>query len=363
MPSTVTFVALSVPVQVLFTASFAMVVPVVQAIVPYQLRGLGNALVTLYIFLIGAVGGSMIAAFLINAYGARTAIIMLAVPSLSIGSLMLLRGAGSIRDDLAVIVEELHEEQAEHERRAAGPNKVPAIQMAGVDFSYGQLQILFGVDLEVSKGETLALLGTNGAGKTTVLKVVTGLVVPERGVVRHHGRTITFHAPERRAAHGIHMLPGGRGVWPNLTVHNNLVVGAYAYRRDPQGVQRRIDKVLDRFPQLAERTDVRAADLSGGQQQTLALARVMLHEPDVLIIDELSLGLAPAVVQELLASLEQLKRAGQTMIIVEQSLNVALSIADRAVFMEKGRVQFDGPAAELLERDDLARAVFLGSSE
>jgi ABC-type branched-subunit amino acid transport system ATPase component len=159
---------------------------------------------------------------------------------------------------------------------------------------------------------------------------------------------------------GIQLLPGGRGVFSNLTVRDNFVVGAYAYRRDPDDVQRRIDRVLDLFPVLADRLNARAGALSGGQQQVLALARVMLHEPDVLIIDELSLGLAPTMVQSLLQSIDRLKKAGQTMVIVEQSLNVALAVADRAVFLEKGQVRFEGSARELAARDDLVRAVFLG---
>ena len=126
-------------------------------------------------------------------------------------------------------------------------------------------------------------------------------------------------------------------------------------------MRRRIDRVLELYPALAARLRDKAGDLSGGQQQMLALARVMLHEPDVLIIDELSLGLAPTVVQDLLGHIDRLREAGQTMIIVEQSLNVALAIADRAVFLEKGQVRFEGPAQELAERDDLARAVFLGT--
>ncbi|MCY3578328.1 MAG: ATP-binding cassette domain-containing protein, partial [bacterium] len=133
------------------------------------------------------------------------------------------------------------------------------------------------------------------------------------------------------------------------------------YRRDTADRDRRIEKVLDMFPELGKRLNERAGNLSGGQQQMLALARVMLHEPEVLMIDELSLGLAPVVVQSLLETVEELKDQGQTMIIVEQSLNVALAISDRAVFLEKGQVRFEGPAQELAERDDLARAVFLGT--
>ena len=176
-----------------------------------------------------------------------------------------------------------------------------------------------------------------------------------------HGRTITFATPEQRAAMGIQMLPGGKGVFSDLSIRDNLVIGAYQYRSDPEDVERRIQQVYELFPALQAREDARAGDLSGGQQQMLALARVMLHEPEILVIDELSLGLAPAVVQDLLATIDRLKEAGQTMIIVEQSLNVALAVADRAVFLEKGEVRFEGDAQELAERDDLARAVFLGT--
>ncbi len=361
MPNEYLFVAVGIPVQVLFASSFAMVGPTVQAIVPYRLRGLGSALVTLYIFLIGAVGGALVAALLIDAYGPRTAIIALAIPSLSIGALMLLRGASSIKYDLSLIVAELQEELEEHERQREDPELIPAIQVADLDFSYGPVQILFDLNFSVSKGETLALLGTNGAGKSTVLRVITGLGTPQRGVVRLHGRTITYSTPEQRAAMGIQMLPGGKGTFPNLSIGDNLRIGAYRYRHDAADVQRRIDRVVEVFPSLSDRMGDRAGNLSGGQQQMLALARVMLHEPEVLIIDELSLGLAPALVQDLLEHIDALKEAGQTMIIVEQSLNVALAVADRAVFLEKGQVRFEGSARELAERDDLARAVFLGS--
>jgi ABC-type branched-subunit amino acid transport system ATPase component len=244
---------------------------------------------------------------------------------------------------------------------AADPDHVPALAVSGIDFAYGHVQVLFGVDFHVDHGETLALLGTNGAGKSTVLRVVAGLGTPSQGSIRLNGRNITYTSPEQRSAMGLQLLPGGRGVFPTMTVAQNLEMGAYLLRHDHRLRQERTDRVLELFPVLADRRRQLAGSLSGGQQQQLALARVMLHDPEVLIIDELSLGLAPIVVAELLETLARLKeQEGQTIVVVEQSLNVALQVADRAVFLEKGQVRFEGPAQDLADRDDLARAVFLG---
>lgn len=361
MPNVVLFVIFGTINGTLLGAAFSMIGPSIQAVVPYRLRGMGTAIITFFMFAIGGVGGGFLSAFLQNELGERPAIIFLTLMSMPIGGWFIIRGAGRMRRDLSLVVAELQEEQEEQRRRAADPESLPALQVNDIDFSYGRVQVLFDLAFEVKKGETLALLGTNGAGKSTILRVITGLNTPERGVVRMHGRTITFATPEQRAAMGIQMLPGGKGVFSDLSIRDNLVIGAYQYRSDPEDVERRIERVYELFPALQAREDARAGDLSGGQQQMLALARVMLHEPEILVIDELSLGLAPAVVQDLLATIDRLKEAGQTMIIVEQSLNVALAVADRAVFLEKGEVRFEGDAQELAERDDLARAVFLGT--
>jgi ABC-type branched-subunit amino acid transport system ATPase component len=229
------------------------------------------------------------------------------------------------------------------------------------DFSYGPVQVLFNVNFEIHRGECVALLGTNGAGKSTILRCISGLEVPERGVLRLNGRNITFVAPEQRVKHGIVQLPGGKGVFPSLTVMQNLAVAARLRGGSSADVEGRISHVLEIFPELADRPKQQARSLSGGQQQMLALARVLMQEPEILLIDELSLGLAPVVVARLLELVDQLRARGQTMIIVEQSLNVALAICDRAIFLEKGEVKFEGDARELMERDDLARAVFFGT--
>jgi ABC-type branched-subunit amino acid transport system ATPase component len=262
---------------------------------------------------------------------------------------------------VALTVEELEEERDEQVRLREHGADSPVIQVRNLDFSYGKVQVLFDVSLDVYRGETLALLGTNGAGKSTLLRVVSGLGVPQRGVVRFNGRTVTYADAETRVKIGIVQLMGGTAIFPPLSVEENLRMGGFLY--SGKDLERRIDRVCELLPVVRQRWRSTAGDLSGGEQQMVALAMTLLHEPEVLIIDELSLGLAPLVVQRLLEVVRELQARGMTMIIVEQSLNVALSIADRAVFMEKGEVKFEGVAGELLERDDLVRAVFLSKGE
>jgi len=286
------------------------------------------------------------------------------LPSSIIGGALMLNGSRHIRHDLAMTVAELQEEHEEYARQRTDPESIPVVQVHNVDFSYrgggSDVQVLFDVSFEVHRGETLALLGTNGAGKSTILEIIAGLETPERGVVRLNGTTLTFASPETRSAMGIHLLSGGTGVWGPMSVRHNLEMGAHLYRGDRDDVEQRIERVLDLFPEMKEQLDQAAGTLSGGQQQTLALALTLLHEPEILIIDELSLGLAPVAVARLMTEIERLQAAGQTMLIVEQSINLALEIADRAVFLEKGSVRFEGAAADLAGRDDLVRAVFLG---
>jgi ABC-type branched-subunit amino acid transport system ATPase component/predicted MFS family arabinose efflux permease len=361
MPNALSFAIMGVPQQIMLFSAFTMVGPVITTIVPYRLRGMGSALASIYIFFIGATGGAVLSALLSDEFGPRTAVLALVVPSTIIGGYLILRGSRFIRNDLSLVVAELREEMSEHEKRTVAPDSVPKLQVVDVDFAYGPVQVLFDVGFEVHPGEVLALLGTNGAGKSTILRAIAGLGTPARGVVRLDGRNITYTTPEQRARLGVRILMGGKGIFPAMTVHENLEMAAFVYRSDKADSRRRLDRAYDLFPALAEKRKAPASTLSGGQQQMLALAMVLLHDPEVLAIDELSLGLAPLLVQELLAVIERLRDEGMTIIIVEQSLNVALSIADRAVFLEKGAVRFSGAAAELAERDDLARAVFLGT--
>jgi len=349
--------------QTLISMAFVAVPSVIAAVSPYRIRAQAFALLPVFIFLMGGFFGGLIVGQLSDAYNERTAMLVAAPPAALIGGALIAYGSRYIRRDISRAVEELLEEQEEQRRAAADPASVPALQVHNLDFAYGSVQVLFDVSFEVARGEVLALLGTNGAGKSTLLRAVSGLGIPDRGVVRLGGRTITYAEAEDRFAAGLVQLRGGEGVFEDLSVADNLAASVLAAGLERAEVETRSERVLSMFPALAERPDTPGRSLSGGQQQMLALAMVLMHEPEVLLIDELSLGLAPVVVQELLGVVERLRERGQTMVIVEQSLNVALAFADRAIFMEKGRIRFEGPARELAERDDLARAVFLGGED
>ena len=236
----------------------------------------------------------------------------------------------------------------------------PLLEVREVDFSYGPVQVLFGIDLSVARGEVLALLGTNGAGKSTLLRAISGLGRVDAGRIVFDGADITSSEPGERVRRGIVQMPGGKAIFPDLTVAENLQAASYTFIWDRPRVAEQIERAVELFPVLGERMDQPAATLSGGEQQMLGLATALLLDPAILLIDELSLGLAPIVVEQLLQVVSDLRETGLTIVIVEQSVNVALAVADRAVFMEKGTVRFEGPAADLLERDDLVRAVFLG---
>lgn len=235
------------------------------------------------------------------------------------------------------------------------------LRVEGVDFSYGRLQVLFEVTASVARGEALALLGTNGAGKSTLLRIIAGLEQPAHGRVLLDGHDVTAVPAEQMIGRGVVLVSGGKAVFPDLTVEENLQVQALSLPgRKAAGAARH--RVYDIFPRLRERLGQKAASMSGGEQQQLALAKAVMLQPKLLCIDELSLGLAPVVVQELLSVVRDIHRQGSTVILVEQSLNIAAELCDRALFMEKGAIRFEGAPSELLERDDIARAVFLGAA-
>jgi ABC-type branched-subunit amino acid transport system ATPase component len=230
-----------------------------------------------------------------------------------------------------------------------------------LDFSYGRLQVLFGISMQVLRGESLAVLGTNGAGKSTLLRVIAGLERPDRGSIVFAGKSIAGTPAEVLSRQGLMLIPGGRAIFGDMTVDENLEMQALAVRRQRQVFHERKERVLATFPALARRLTRQAGRMSGGEQQQLALAKALLLEPQLLCVDELSLGLAPVVVGELLEIVKGLNESGLTTVVVEQSLNIAAQLCQRAVFIEKGEIRFEGRTAELLERNDIARAVFFGN--
>jgi len=244
---------------------------------------------------------------------------------------------------------------------ASPPAPVEAgwLSVRGLDVAYDNVQVLFGVDFDIPQGQITALLGTNGAGKSTLLKAIGGVAPVTAGTLHLGPVDLAKLRPEQVPAQGIAQMPGGHGVFPSLTVDENLRVAAWLFRKDRVDARHRIDRSRSRFPILESRRDDPAANLSGGQQQQLALAMALLARPKLLLVDELSLGLAPVVVNDLLTELRALRDQGTTIVVVEQSVNVALSVADHAYFMEKGEIRFSGDAQDLLDQPDLVRAVFL----
>ena len=228
--------------------------------------------------------------------------------------------------------------------------------------SYGAVEVLRSIDFTVATGEIVALLGTNGAGKSTILRCISGLLKPDSGHIFYEDEDIAGVTTEDTVRLGITQIPGGRGLLPNLTIEENLRMGAYPIRRDRAAVKAGFDRVYQTFPRLAERRKQLAGHLSGGEGQMLAIGRALMLRPKLMMIDELSLGLAPLIVQQLVEVVHEINETGVSMILVEQSANLALSVTDHAYFIEKGVIRFDGSSRELLERDDLLRSVFLAAS-
>ena len=241
-----------------------------------------------------------------------------------------------------------------------GPDAAALLVVRDVEAAYGSVPVLFGVDLAVGPRDSVALLGTNGAGKSTILRVIGGLLPATAGNVIFDGEDITALDPTERVRRGLVTVPGGRGVFDSLTVADNLRIAAWVNRKDEAFVAQAMAEIDALFPRLRERWDSKAGSLSGGEQQMLTISQAMLCRPKLLMIDELSLGLAPSVVAELIVVVQQLVGQGISVVVVEQSLNVAATLSDDAVFMERGQVRFTGATSALLSRDDLARSVFFG---
>ena len=229
-----------------------------------------------------------------------------------------------------------------------------------LEVAYGAIQAVKGVSLEVKAGEVIAIIGANGAGKSSLLRCIAGLEPAAGGSIRIADTDCTRLAPQRRVGLGVALSPEGRGVFPDQTVRENLMLGAYARRQDKAGVMRSIEREFGRFPRLRERQDQLAGTLSGGEQQMLAISRALMSEPRLLLLDEPSLGLAPLIIKDIFNAIRQLRESGLTILLVEQMAKQALGVADRAYVLETGRITLQGSGAQLLN-DPKVKAAYLGA--
>jgi ABC-type branched-subunit amino acid transport system ATPase component/sugar phosphate permease len=356
-------VAVAGGLQFLLSGVMATIVPglttVLSLVIPPRMRTLGFATGSIWLLLglpvlplAGGIG---------DRFGLRTGIIVF-VPVFLLGAYILASGGRYIAGDIEKVRVSTTARAEIRRQRLDGHS--PLLVARAVRAGYGQLDVLFDVNLDVADGEMLALLGTNGAGKSTLLRVVSALIVPSAGAVMYDGIDITSADPRRIVELGVVHVPGGRGVFPGLTVRENLLLARRHRHRGPALGQRRRDRAalvsetVAVFPALTERIDTRAGELSGGEQQMLSLAQAFLVRPRLLLIDELSLGLAPGLVDSLVERVKAVNAAGTAVVVVDQSLSTAAAVSERAAFMERGQVRFLGPIAELLARPDLARAVF-----
>lgn len=237
------------------------------------------------------------------------------------------------------------------------------LEVQGLHVHYGPVPAVRGVDLVVNPGESIAVLGRNGAGKTTTLKAMAGLLPVTAGSIRIDGTDITHMPAEKRLKLGIALVPEGRGMFPQLTVRESLMMGAYHRKLSHAEIRSELERVTERLPRLTERLDQASGSLSGGEQQMLAFARGMMSAPRIILVDEPSLGLAPIVIEQLYDLFGDLKKEGLTILVVEQYVELALGFADRAYVLDKGEVAVSGGASELAASPELVEAYLSASPE
>jgi ABC-type branched-subunit amino acid transport system ATPase component/predicted MFS family arabinose efflux permease len=344
------------------TAAMAILAPGILATlslaIPPRARSMGFSVASLWVIpglvvlpVIGWIG---------DKYGLRWGMLIM-VPVFIVGGVIISTTKHTIARDIGEVWRGAAARGEMAYERSKG--RSPLLLVRGLKVGYDHVRVLHDIDLDVQEGEVLALLGTNGAGKSTLLKAIAGVTEADHGAVVLDGRDITHAPPHEIAALGVSLMPGGTGVFPTLTVEENLRLSAWLDRHDRKRSAQAVAAALDPFPALESRRRDRAGDLSGGQQQQLGLAMALLSSPKLLLVDELSLGLAPVIVAKLLPLIEQARDRGTTVILVEQSADVALAVSQRAIFLEKGEIRFIGPASELRGRTDLLRAVFLPSGD
>lgn len=234
------------------------------------------------------------------------------------------------------------------------------LKIKDLNVYYGAIHALKGITLEVNEGEIVTLIGSNGAGKSTTIKTISGLIAPHTGTIEFLGKQIGGMPAHQINALGIIQIPEGRRVFPEMTVGENLLIGAFL-RKDVKGIKEDMDKVYDRFPRMKEREKQVAATLSGGEQQMLAVGRALMARPKLLLLDEPSMGLAPILVDEVFEIVQEINRQGTTILLVEQNAKMALSVANRGYVLQTGEIALSGTACDLLNTEEV-RKVYLGES-
>ncbi|MEY2478122.1 MAG: hypothetical protein QOG87_3437 [Actinomycetota bacterium] len=355
-------VATAVAMNIVASAVLGVLAPglyfTLSLVIPPRARAMGYAIGALYT-IPGLVILVIIGSFA-DSSGMRVAMMLLA-PVLVLGG-FIIASAGRF---VAADIEKVRTSTVAQSEVLAGRRRgeVKLLLVKDLDVGYDRVQVLFGVDFEVDEGEIIALLGTNGAGKSTLLRAISGLVPASAGAVVFDGQDMTYAPPQEIAARGVVQVPGGKGVFPSLTVAENLRIAGWLFLKEPEYLHQATEQVLEFFPVLRERWEQPAGNLSGGEQQMLTLGQAFIAKPRLLMIDELSLGLAPVIVEQLLEIVKAMRDRGTTIILVEQSVNVALTVAETAYFMEKGEIRFRGPTRELLSRPDILRSVFLEGAQ
>ena len=232
------------------------------------------------------------------------------------------------------------------------------LRVEDINVYYGAIHAIKGISLEVNDGEIVALIGSNGAGKSTTLRTISGLMKPKTGRIMYDGEDITGVPAHKIVGKGLCQVPEGRHVFANMTVLENLELGAYL-RTDKEGIEKDMEMVFEKFPRLLERKNQLSGTLSGGEQQMLAMARALMSRPKLLLLDEPSMGLAPLLIKEIFNIIKEINAGGTTVLLVEQNANMALSIADKAYVLETGRITMEGESKALLA-DDRVKAAYLG---
>ncbi len=232
------------------------------------------------------------------------------------------------------------------------------LSIENLEVSYGMIRAIKGISFEVNQGEIVTLIGANGAGKTTILHTITGLVAARAGSIQFEGKELTKTPPHKIVAMGMAHVPEGRRVFSQLSVAKNLQLGAYT-RKDKDGIQKDLEMVYSRFPRLEERKNQIAGTLSGGEQQMLAMGRALMSHPKIILMDEPSMGLSPILVSEIFDIIKSINETGTTVLLVEQNAKKALSIAHRGYVLETGKIVLSGPAQELMDNDSIKKA-YLG---